>query len=67
VPSAEEIEAAQFLLTRYLTPELERIRRHVSGEEVMTKERLLISLHIIQAMKGAEPALPLWKEDPIVM
>uniref|UniRef100_A0A8C7ZN05 Proteasome activator complex subunit 4 n=1 Tax=Oryzias sinensis TaxID=183150 RepID=A0A8C7ZN05_9TELE len=59
VPSQEEVNFVFQLLSRLLRPELERIRRHVSGVQPMSREELLQSLAIVQhCLLGAGIMLP---------
>ncbi|CAL8307041.1 unnamed protein product [Boreogadus saida] len=59
VPSADEEDLVFHLLSRLLSPELQRIRDHVSGGQPMSREELLQSLAIVQhCLLGAGSMLP---------
>ncbi|XP_033974849.1 proteasome activator complex subunit 4B-like [Trematomus bernacchii] len=60
VPNQEEENFVFQLLSRLLHPELQRIEAHVSGEQPMSREELLLSLAIVQhCLLGAGSMLPL--------
>ncbi|KAK0140557.1 Proteasome activator complex subunit 4B [Merluccius polli] len=59
VPSREEENLVFHLLSRLLSPELQRIKDHVSGDQPMSREELLQSLAIVQhCLLGAGSMLP---------
>ncbi|KAI4807509.1 hypothetical protein KUCAC02_027315 [Chaenocephalus aceratus] len=60
LPIREEENFVFQLLSRLLRPELQRIEAHVSGEQPMSREELLLSLAIVQhCLLGAGSMLPL--------
>ncbi|XP_042364278.1 proteasome activator complex subunit 4B [Plectropomus leopardus] len=59
VPDQEEGNFVFQLLSRLLSPELQRIKGHVSGDQPMSREELLQSLAIVQhCLLGAGSMLP---------
>ncbi|RZF34164.1 hypothetical protein LSTR_LSTR003574 [Laodelphax striatellus] len=57
-PGDDELKEAQRLLIKYLIPELERINKHVSDEDPLSRDELHRSLHTILEVFEGDRFLP---------
>ncbi|KAG8223216.1 hypothetical protein J437_LFUL003567 [Ladona fulva] len=65
VPSDEEFNCVQQIISRYLPRELEKLTKYSRNEITLTREELQCSICIVLNLLGCSPFLPNWDEPPL--